>query len=81
MSEKYTAEMADAYLQKRQAEEAAKERQRRERFEKSGWRAVSPCSGSRRGTRRERTHQGRPLEGVQVREQHLLQGHRSRWTL
>ena len=29
MSEKYTAEMADAYLQKRQEEEAAKERERR----------------------------------------------------
>jgi hypothetical protein len=35
MSEKkYTAEMADAYLQKRREEEAAKERKRRERFEK-----------------------------------------------
>ena len=34
MSEKYTAEMADAYLREKTQREAAEERERRERFEK-----------------------------------------------
>ncbi len=34
MSERYTAEMADRYLEEKTAREAAQERERRERFEK-----------------------------------------------
>ena len=49
MSERYTAEMADAYLRARREEEAARERERRERFEKESARRAWVEGGGAEG--------------------------------